>query len=87
MFLELPVTKWDTDKREWVNEKIFINPMHIISIELDPEDKRGCKAICVDNVEYWVIHHTRQQLKKKVEEFLKENVLNNIYKQSKDQQN
>jgi hypothetical protein len=86
MLMELPRTVWNDKKENWEDEALFINPFHLVAIEKDPQDAKCCIIIMTSGVQYY-IKHTRLTLRKKIESYLKENVLSKIYKEMKDQQN
>lgn len=86
MLMELPSIKWDEKKKDWEDEPLFINPFHLVAIEKDPDDSRCCK-ICMLNGSDYFIKHSRLVMRKKIDQYLKENVLSKIYSQMKDQQN
>jgi hypothetical protein len=86
MFLELPRTKWNDKKEAWEDEVLLINPFHVIAIEKDVQDARCSLLVMVGGVDYY-IKHSPKGLRKKIDDFIKENVLSKMYKDIKDQSN
>jgi hypothetical protein len=86
MLMELPRTVWSEKKEIWEDEPLFINPFLLVAIEKDVEDAKCCLVIMSGGYEYY-IKYSHTQMRKKIESFLKENVLSKIYKEMKDQQN
>ena len=83
MFLEVPVLLWDEEKDDDVEVTMYINPMHVISIE--PINRANCYAVMTGEI-YYQIPISRKKLKILIEDFIKENILSKLYKDIKDQE-
>jgi hypothetical protein len=85
MFLEIPamllIDEENSDER--VEEKILINPMHVVSIE--PKDRKNCNLVMVGDL-FYPVPMSKSKLAELIKEFVKQNVLTKLYKDIKDEQ-
>lgn len=88
MFLNLPIIEYDDDAEDFVGseETIDINPIHISIIERDRKNKNRC-FMTMQYDETFLVRLSRKQLKEKITEWMKDNLLSKIYKEIRDQTN
>jgi hypothetical protein len=88
MFLNIPIIEYneETDEYDGKEETIDINPMCISVIERS-HGSRKCCVITMVNDDAYLVRLTRAQLKDKISEWMKDNLLSKIYKDIKDQTN
>jgi hypothetical protein len=81
MFLTVPIV-YEIYHDTWEADEVDISPLHIVTIERDYESELGC-IISMVNGTTWYLTITREQLKERIQESLKDNLLQKLYNLSR----
>lgn len=86
MFLELPITRWNENLRANEDISISINPFQIVSIE-PSEDDPDYSILWMTNGGTIEVNLQKKVVNARIKNFIRENVLQKIYKEMRSGQN